>query len=96
MSSWNNRVTWIAGTLLPCLVSWTLFKLRIKSNRYDADFSFNTLWKWQSFLNQRHDFRDSNPNSLYSFSDDVLLIAPVTARQALRWRDPSFSWKEKL
>ena len=35
------------------------------------------------FLNQRLDFRDSNPNSWYGFSDDVPLIAPVITRQAL-------------
>ena len=37
----------------------------------------------KGFLNQRLDFRDSNPNSWYGFSDDVPLIAPVIARQAL-------------
>ena len=44
-----------------------------------------------SFLNQRLNFRDSNPNSWYSFSDDVPLVAPVIAKQALYWRDSSFS-----
>ena len=34
---------WIAGILLLCLVSRTLFKFGIKWNRYDGDFSFNIL-----------------------------------------------------
>ena len=35
------------------------------------------------FINQRLNVRDSNPNSWYKFSDDVPLIAPVIAKQAL-------------
>ena len=35
--------------------------------------------------------RDSNPNYWYNFSDNIPLIAPVTARQASYWRDSSFS-----
>ena len=73
-------LAWTAGILLLCLVSQTLFKLGIKSNRYDGDFSFSILQKWQSFLNQRLNQRDSNLNSRQSFSDDILLIAPVVAR----------------
>ena len=38
-------------------------------------------------LNQLLDYRDSNPNYWYSFSDDVPLIAPVIAKQTLSWRD---------
>ena len=35
----------------------------------------------QSFLNHRLNLRDSNPISLYNFSLDVPLIAPVIAMQ---------------
>ena len=35
------------------------------------------------FSNQRLDFRDLNPNSQYSFSNNVLFNPPVIARQAL-------------
>ena len=34
---------WIAGILLLCLISRSLFKLEIKSKRYDGNFSFNIL-----------------------------------------------------
>ena len=40
---------------------------------------------------KRLDFGDSNRNSWYSFSDDVPVIAPVIAKQALYWRDSGFS-----
>ena len=54
-------------------------------------FDLISYKKKQSFLNQRLDFRDSNSNSWYSFSDDDPLIATVIAIQALYWRDSSFS-----
>ena len=45
------------------------------------------------FLNQRLNF---SANSWYIFPGDIPFIAPVIARQALYWRDSSFSWKEEL
>ena len=55
---------------------------------------FKTLYK--SFLYQPQTQRDSKWISLYFFSVEKLLIAPVKTRQALYWIDPSFSWKELL
>ena len=45
----------------------------------------------QSFVSQRLDFGDYNPYCWYSLSNNVLLITPVIAKQALYWRDSSFS-----
>ena len=52
-----------------CLVSWTLFQLGIKPNRYDGDFSFNILQKWRSFLNKRLNFWDSNPKGRFPLGE---------------------------
>ena len=48
------------------------------------------------FLTQRLDLRDSKSSLSYVFSGDVPLIARVIVRQALYWRDSSFSCKEEL
>ena len=57
-------------------LSWTLFKSGIKSSKYDGNFSFNILQKWQNFT-------DSNLNYWYSFFDDIPLIA-ITGQEFLK------------
>ena len=75
---------------------WTLLKLGFKLNKYEGNFSMNILEKWQSFLNQCLDLRDSKSSSWDIFSVEVPLIAPVIAKHAFYWTDLSLSWKVEL
>ena len=64
--------------------------------RYIDDWLLIILNKQQSFLCQHPCWRDSKPNSWYSFSLEVSLAAPVIANVALHWIDSIFWWNEVL
>ena len=73
-----------------------LFKSVIKSNKYEKDFSLNILQEWQSFLTEHLNSKDANPNSWYSFSEDVPLVVLVTTMPAFYWTDSSFFMKREV
>ena len=84
------------GMLCTALEVWNECPTGIKWNRYRGCSFLKTLHKRQSFLYQGQSLWGSKPNSWFSFSLGVPLIAPVIARQALYWIDYSQSWKELL
>ena len=84
------------GILLVFLVLYVLTEVGIILNRYFGHLYLKILKKQHSFLYHFLFSRVSKPSSLYSFSLDFFLAAPIIANAALFWIQSSFWWNEAL
>ena len=84
------------GILLVFLVLYVLTEVGIILNRYFGHLYLKILKKQHSFLYHLLFLRVSKPSSLYSFSVDLPLIAPVIADATLYWIESSFWWNKAL
>ena len=90
----NYTLLWIEELVFPVL--YILTEMGIIWKRYFGHLYLEISKKQHSFLYHLVFSMVSKPSSLYSFSLDAPLIAPVIANTALYWVESSFWWNEVL